>query len=226
MRTTLSSQFDAETIKRTKPRIVERNTFKRDDRGVVIIRLHATDIVTFHRSHKVTLNSGGYRTKTTRERMNTYLTGGYSVTSGDGFWNVRDCETGETVPYFDGITLPDAFREGPQNKRAWRERKREIALKDAIKAAIAKLPKSGAVPFESGNEEVHENKYMGYPTSGARGQGDARILRIVRSGRIPSSVVRDACTWSGRNPSYCGYGTHTNGMVRRYLGAKLGLVVR
>lgn len=236
MRTNLSSQFDAATIAATKAHIVARNTFERftfknGKRVKRIVRLHATDIVTVtYRPGKLaryTLNSGGYRTMTTRGRINSELSPHYSVTSGDGFWFVRDSLNGNSVPFFDGITLPDALYEGAQNKRAWRQHEREAALKDAIKNAVAKLPKAGAIPFDVAHHEpVHENKYFGYDTSGARGQGDDRLLSYVKAGNIPGAVVRDAITWSGRNPSYFGYGKWTNQMVRRYLGAKLGLVVR
>lgn len=233
MRTNLSSQFDPATIKRTGARIIQRNTFERFEDGARVIRLHATDIVridpaTRKRHARVTLNSGGYRTMTTRGRMNDYLGSNYVVTSGDGFWYVRDRNTGESVPYFDGIVLPDAFLNTAVNKRAWREHEREKVLKDSIKRAVARMPKTGHVPYDEPIQEPeHANKYFGYSTSGARGVANNRLLHVVRSGRIPGSVVRDAITWSGRNPQYFAYyGSLTSQMVRRYLGAKLGLVVR
>jgi hypothetical protein len=41
----------------------------------IAIRLHATDVVVLHRSGNVGLDSGGYRTVTTRARMNQYAPG-------------------------------------------------------------------------------------------------------------------------------------------------------
>ena len=41
----------------------------RGDNGKVIIRYHATDVVTFD-AYKITLDTGGWRTVTTKRRMN------------------------------------------------------------------------------------------------------------------------------------------------------------
>ncbi len=43
-RTNLSSQFDTQTIRDTKAKIVKRNTFERQEGAETVIRLHGTDI--------------------------------------------------------------------------------------------------------------------------------------------------------------------------------------
>ena len=40
--------------------------------GSVTIRLHATDVVTIYPDDAVKINSGGYRTSTTKNRINKY----------------------------------------------------------------------------------------------------------------------------------------------------------
>lgn len=41
----------------------------------VAVRLHATKIVIFHKNGRVTLHTGGYRTVTTKERINQFVDG-------------------------------------------------------------------------------------------------------------------------------------------------------
>lgn len=38
----------------------------------IAVRLHATDVVTYHADGRIVLTSGGWRTRTTLDRLNTY----------------------------------------------------------------------------------------------------------------------------------------------------------
>lgn len=50
---------------------IGNNTYLvRETQGAVAIQLHNTHIVTFHADGRIVLNSGGYRSVTTRQRMN------------------------------------------------------------------------------------------------------------------------------------------------------------
>lgn len=52
---------------------VANNTFMEiEDNGDVRFRLHSTDVVIRHPDGSCTLNSGGWRTVTTKERLNRY----------------------------------------------------------------------------------------------------------------------------------------------------------
>jgi hypothetical protein len=103
--------------------------------SAIAVRLHATDIVTFHRDGSISLDTGGWLTVTTKDRMNRYLPAPFSIFSDKGSWRVslswktevvhRDYEYNEifvqhfcgdylcydrkeiatSVPYFDGIIL-------------------------------------------------------------------------------------------------------------------------
>jgi hypothetical protein len=104
-----------------RPRIVERNTFAftRPD-GAEVVRLHMTDIVTRTPDGRTRLDSGGWRTMTTKDRMNTHAAP-YVVHSRAGVWYVSErgaqwSPEGRSVPFYDGIVLPDAF--DPQSKAA------------------------------------------------------------------------------------------------------------
>ena len=87
---------------RGKPVANNTRLFRRGP-DVIALRLHQTDVVTFHADGRVTLDSGGWRTMTTKDRMNySPLT----VFSDKGEWLVKSPGS-DAVPYFDGITFAD-----------------------------------------------------------------------------------------------------------------------
>lgn len=140
--TTLSASLTHIDRAPAKPRIVKRNTFRyfRSD-GAEVIRLHMTDIVVKHPNGRVVLNSGGWRTMTTKDRINTYAAP-YMVYSKAGVWWVAERGGGwmidqgaRTVPFYDGMTLPDAFKSSAKGDA---ELKRQAKLKVQI-AAYAKI---------------------------------------------------------------------------------------
>ena len=83
----------AQTIKRK----LGNNTYLviRDDNGYGI-RLHDTEVV-IHYEDKIVLDSGGYKTVTTKSRMNEYTP--YNVFQKQKVWYV------DGIPFKDGITL-------------------------------------------------------------------------------------------------------------------------
>lgn len=69
------------------------------------VRYHVTDVVLFN-EHRIVLNSGGYRTNTTKTRMNQASNQfglGYRVYQKRGEWFIS--YKGETLEYRDDITL-------------------------------------------------------------------------------------------------------------------------
>jgi len=105
--------------KRIPSRKVGNNTYaqRRDHR--IAIRLHGTDILLFEYNQldgtpTITLDSGGWLTVTTKERMNRFLPKGVSVSSVKGRWYVHlpgrdDFDTTRHVLYQDGMKLTRGF---------------------------------------------------------------------------------------------------------------------
>lgn len=105
----------------SKSRKVANNTYlERRPGGDIAVRLHATDVVTFHADGTATLNSGGWLTVTTKERINRYLPSGIVLHSVKGRWFLAYSGHGEhdaagewhyvpserpSVPFIDGITI-------------------------------------------------------------------------------------------------------------------------
>ena len=71
----------------------------------IIFRLYHTNIVIICK-HKVVLNSGGYRTATTKRRMNQILEEyniNYRIGVYKGDWYINSLQD---IPFFDGMELP------------------------------------------------------------------------------------------------------------------------
>lgn len=84
--------------RRPVSRKLARNTYveERPD-GSIAVRLHATDVVTFHENGSATIRCGGWWTYTTRSRVNLAL--GYSADSPLGNWGIGS-ERGRRYLFF------------------------------------------------------------------------------------------------------------------------------
>lgn len=76
-----------------------RNTKLERLDGGIVIRLHRTNVVTFRPCGRVILNSGGWRTVTTKERINRY--------SGIHVWSERGVWYADDHPFSDGMIFKD-----------------------------------------------------------------------------------------------------------------------
>lgn len=84
-------------------RKLANNTYaERRPGGVIAIRLHATDIIEYHPDGAIALDTGGWLTVTTKERMNRFAPA--RLWSEKGRWWVR-WDGHDPVLYADGITL-------------------------------------------------------------------------------------------------------------------------
>lgn len=122
-------------------RKVANNTYLERRGDDIALRLHDTDIVVYRANGDITLDSGGWRTYTTKDRMNTY--GPFKWVSQDkGVWYVCTSDA-ERYRYDDGITLhPDGTVTGfvpdqkarNDDKRAKDVRRRVKVFVDSITA--------------------------------------------------------------------------------------------
>jgi hypothetical protein len=77
------------------------NTYLQRRDEDIAVRLHSTDVITFHPDGSITLDTGGWETVTTKDRINSYQP--HSVWSERGTWflTVR----GKQYVFEDGITI-------------------------------------------------------------------------------------------------------------------------
>lgn len=111
--TTIKSYEDANAAcyKRGKPsdsRKIGNNTYVERRGEDIAVKLHNTDVVTYRPDGSITLDSGGWRTVTTKARMNEFSP--LSVGSVRGVWQVSPRYDWDNAALFhDGIT---AFPDG------------------------------------------------------------------------------------------------------------------
>ena len=89
------------------------------DQDSIAVRYHSTDIVTFHPDGRIVLNSGGWRTMTTKARINACDLP-YTLAQDKGIWYIGQFpywENKATARIFaDGVTiLPDGKLTGAQS---------------------------------------------------------------------------------------------------------------
>lgn len=86
-------------------RIGKGNTTIKTENGKTTVRYHATDVVTFDK-RRIILNSGGWYTKSTKDRLNqtaAQFALGFHVYQEANEWHVS--YKGESVDFFDGMVL-------------------------------------------------------------------------------------------------------------------------
>lgn len=110
----------------------------RKSESEIAVRLHDTDIVTFVKGKGVRLNSGGWRTMTTRQRINNYLPPGTRLEVNRGVWSIvrmtKHMEEGgghhfsypvaDKWLYEDGIML--RYSGAPVNRKSQARIEREV----------------------------------------------------------------------------------------------------
>lgn len=91
-------------------RKVANNTYvQRRPEGRIAVKLHQTDVLMFSPNGRIELDSGGWTTPTTKERINRYLPGGYSLVQERGVWYLLDLTHGADDPvshtFKDGMVI-------------------------------------------------------------------------------------------------------------------------
>lgn len=114
----IHSFTDAESMFKTRKRKLAGNTYLEGnpDRGWYGIRFHSTLIVVFHSDGRITLNTGGWKTATTKKRINDALVG-VSLYQEKFVWYLQSLPYGESAPieFFDLIVIYPDGHIGPDN---------------------------------------------------------------------------------------------------------------
>ena len=89
----------------SESKIINTNTVKYTKDDKIYIRLHLTDIITISNKY-IILNSGGWKTPTTKDRMNTHQDI-CTITQDKSIWHVKTT-TGQESVFYDGIKITTA----------------------------------------------------------------------------------------------------------------------
>ena len=113
---TTHKELDAFLGKRNSRKLCHNTYAERLGADAIGIRLHQTHVVTLT-LNRLTLNTGGWDTVTTKDRINKFLPVGWSVVQKNREWflQLHICSNGEgsirlvNEPFYDGITLDLTF---------------------------------------------------------------------------------------------------------------------
>jgi hypothetical protein len=126
-------------------------TLERRGEDRIAVKYHATDVVIYVSDGSVILDSGGWKTQTTKTRMNDYSPLG--VRSEKGVWRVSKGYNQPSVLYRDGMSIGP--RGGIRNagspareRKEQKQRKRINAFARSFAAAVV----AGEVPLPSGGD--------------------------------------------------------------------------
>lgn len=213
----------------------------------VAIRLHQTDIVTWVGDGRVRLDTGGWKSVTTKARINDWLPVGSYLSSVKGEWRVvitnpRD-GGGEPVrteyPYADGITLVQGefglqAVAGTYPSEAVERQLREARakLRKDIKAYVAKLPvlaegwKNQLLDTGRVNTTGDCLYCQGIVTTpdGQQAAGNGHLWSHLREGYIPVTLVLAAYRAKGyQRPEYsfAMHLTHMTDQMQKIVSAYL-----
>jgi len=211
-----------------RAKIIARNTFKfTAPDGAIVTRLHNTDIVRALPGGRYQLNSGGWRTSTTKDRMGAALPG-YRLYANKGSWYVAAGELG-TIPYYDGMILPDAFKKPDKGAAA---EKKEQSERAALRKFVSKIDKLDALPLPSNGDCwlccLHD---AAGKSMGEHGDDAGHLRQHIKEGYLHGSLLVNAMRWAGYQDmgirywlnSKPGQRSQVKSALRRYLYRKLGL---
>ena len=218
MRETMQTMMEG-TIRKsdTRPRRIANNTIQYEaPDGTRVVRLHRTDIIKFLPSGEVELNSGGWHTHTTRERLNSLS--GIRVTPDRGVWYAND------VPFFDGIRFKDGVAVNATDAETELASRRKLAKK--INNFVRRIDRLSELPQPNPGDCWYclmFDREKDNCRNGERAPHNAdHLLAHLDEGYLPGALIRNALTWAGfRDPAQ--KADTVKRALRRYLRHRVGL---
>lgn len=222
-------------------RKVENNTYvTRQLGGAVALRFHQTDILTAAPDGTVTVTSGGWRTVTTKARLNEFLGDGLGISQRAGlwYWCDRKSPCGGDVVYSDGdkISASGRVRGQVKTQRLAVSEGARLAKRIAIYArkcgAAVPMPVPGAgdclycratttgamlgdAMKDHGHLEVHMEESYVVPSL---------VLRALTEANATDFIKSAAFGQGGITGSMCGVAKHhVQSAVRNFMKRRLGL---
>lgn len=212
-----------------KPKLIENNTVQyQRANGDNVVRLHRTDVVTKRADGSQVLSSGGWRTKTTAERIRSNLHGA-SLISERGIWYLANAD--KRVPFCDGIVIgPNGELPNVSKKVATDQAKLGKRITEFVKL----VGKNGApIPLPSNGDCWL--CMMRDQNGHTMGENDpSHLIDHINEGYLHGSLILAAMQWAKHTPKSIAHLMHGLGRphhtsirnaLRRYLRHKLGLAV-
>lgn len=203
-----------------KPKLVANNTARYvRASGDTAWRLHSTDVVVQHVDGSWTLDSGGWKSPTTKHRINLYAP--VSIGSDRGMWSVRS--KGASAIFQDGMQI-GANGELPEGGPDIA--KQILATKKRIAKFIRKVDDGIPMP-DSGDCWLCCMRSAEGKTMGEMGNDLEHLNGHIDEGYLHGSLIVNALRHKGYQDSQLPYVIRIGDIVKRslraYLGDKLGI---
>jgi hypothetical protein len=193
------------------------NTYLQRRNDNIAVMLHSTDIITMLLDNSNILTSGGWKTSTTKDRLNTYS--GVSIHQDKGNWYV------DGSIFYDGIKVKDGAIIG---KKIMVDKQSDKIAK-MINSYCSAIKKMDALPIPSGGDcwlcsmcEVETGKPLGGLT-----KDNSHLIAHLKEKYIHGSLIVNALKSAGYpNPQLIyqmGLRDSVVRAVRRYLKRQLGI---
>lgn len=134
-------------------RKVANNTYLQKRGEDIAVRLHSTDVVLYHKDGTATLNSGGWLTKTTKERINNAVRAG--LYASNSLWYFRNGQIFEdgVVVGVEGLPIykEDVFKRSQIETDL---KAKKVRIKKYIDGFCAHI-KAGELAFPGGGDCWH-----------------------------------------------------------------------
>ena len=195
--------------------------YTRED-GAKVLRYHETDIVVSRNDGTFILDSGGYKTKMTKERINGYIPDQFSLYQGGSLWYLS-APKGKEYVFSDGMIIGPGNRVKTNRKDVARV-KRVLKLLGVYCKKIAELKE---LPQPSAGDcflclYTLEGEVLG---DGHRMYDSHHLMLHLKEGYIHGTLLCNAIRAAGRNPQYlfCTPRKDVVRSVRRYFKSQLGV---
>lgn len=188
---------------------------ERTSEKTIAVRQHATAIVIFHDNGTITLNTGGWRTRTTKDRLNDYTP--LRIWQDKGVWYVKYNgnlwpEPGdERIRFYDGLKIDangsvvDPVVETPRMRTMQKKLKKQI--REYCDLIVSKFP----LPQPSGGDcwYCHFTTQDGIML-GQHAKDSTHIVNHMRDGYVVPSLVAQAFKALGASDvmKYAAFGEH------------------
>lgn len=168
--------------------IVGNNTrLHRHPGDVVSLRLHSTDVVTWEPGNTVTVNSGGWRTLTTKDRINSALPSGFRLHQNRGLWYWNQ---GASILFTDGDKIRNGWLTAQAKKAGSKTERDALSLQKRIgkfaTLCASKLPLKVPGPGDC--------FYCQAARSNPEFGGTGHLISHMEEGYIVPSLVLNALT--------------------------------
>ena len=193
------AEIDAQLQGRNREsRKYANNTYWQRRGENIALKLHNTDIVTLYPTGDMTLNTGGWYTVTTKERINRALPRVFYLHQEKGRWFVVNRLDDETYVFMDGMRITSEWKvEGsgiyePKADKAIREKVRRYANLCTSEIPL-EMPSGG--DCWSCSFRTQEGKALGDTF------GDDHLDHHMDEGYVVPSLVWNALEESGYEPN-------------------------